>query len=80
MYALSNALPLRVFRCATLSSPPFFRLCDVGLSSGVTLSFVTRSVACLLTPVWSVTICLPNFLISALDPFDSASLPASMST
>ena len=65
MYALSNAAPLSVLSLATFLSPPAFRLWLVGLSSGVTLSLVTRSTACLLTPVWSVTICWPNVLTSA---------------
>src|SRR5471032_1475161 len=63
-----------------LSSPPDLRLLLVGLSSGLTLSFFTSAVACLLTPVWSVTIILPKALTSLLVPFDWASLPALMST
>ena len=35
-----------------VASPPALRLRLVGLSSGVTFSFVTRATADLLTPVW----------------------------
>jgi len=44
------------------------------------VALVTRATACLVTPEWSVTICVPNAVTWALLPFDSASLPASMST
>src|SRR3954454_23397064 len=62
------------------SSPPLLRLALVGFASGLTFSFFTRAVADLLTAVWSVTICLPNWRTSLLEPFFSATLPASMST
>src|SRR5439155_25569342 len=80
MYALSNAAPFSFLRLATFSSPPDFRLWLVGLSCGVTFSLVTNSTACLLTPVWSVTMRLANAFTSLLADVESASLPASMST
>jgi hypothetical protein len=40
-----------VFSLAMFASPPCLRLWLVGLSSGVTLSFFTRPVAALLTPL-----------------------------
>src|SRR6476661_2190325 len=63
-----------------VSSPPFLRDLLVSLGSGLTCSFLTRSVADLLTAVWSVTICLPNWRTSLDLACFSASLPASMST
>src|SRR5207249_8635263 len=80
IYALSNAGPESVLRWLTFSSPPFFKLWAVGLSSGLSFSLAARSVADLLTPVWSVTIIFPNAWTSLLVDLDSASLPASMST
>ena len=46
----------------------------------MTLSLVTRSVADLLTPVWSVIINSAKALTSLLVDRDFASFPASMST
>src|SRR5689334_16171739 len=56
-----------------------FKALLIVFSSGVILSLVARSVACLLTSVCSAIIRWANALTSGLGDFDSASLPASIS-
>src|SRR5437773_2959965 len=66
MYALSKSAPVLTFIASrvalALSTSPLL----VALSSGVTLSFVTSSVAFLLTELWSVIIWVAKAFTAAL--------------
>src|SRR6185312_6826666 len=65
MYALSNAAPSSLASSASLSAAALFSAWLVGLSSGVTLSFLTSASAWSFTALWSSSICLANATMSA---------------